>query len=404
MGVNIDRLLSENAKGMKRSEIRELLKLTQQPDIISFAGGLPAPDTFPIEKIKEITMKVLDEVGKKALQYGPTEGIPDLVEELGKMMQDDGVPAEKTKKENILVTTASQQGLDLVGKVFLDRGDTIIIEDPSYVGALGAFRNYNANMVMVPLDENGIKTDVLEEKIKEVGKDKIKFIYVIPDFQNPSGVTISYERRKELLEIASKYDLLIIEDSPYRMIRFRGDHIPSLYSMDTENRVVALFTFSKILVPGFRLGWAAGPAEIIDKMVVAKQAMDLCTPPFNQYITAYFLREGLLKDVVDETVKLYQKKNELMLKLLDEYMPKDKGVTWTKPDGGLFLWITLPEHVDTTEMFKKAIDKKVAYVVGSAFYPNGEKRNSMRLNFSYPSFEEIEEGVKRLAEVIKEAL
>ncbi len=404
MGVNIERLLSHNAKSMRRSEIRELLKLTQQPDIISFAGGLPAPDTFPIETIKEMTVKVLDEMGRSALQYGPTEGIPMLVEELGKLMQEDGVQPEKTKKENILVTTASQQGLDLVGKVFIDEGDTIIIEDPSYVGALGAFRNYNAKMEMVTLDENGIRTDELEEKIKEVGAENIKFIYVIPDFQNPSGVTLSLERRKELLDIASKYDLLIIEDSPYRMIRFRGDHLPSLYEMDNEGRVVALFTFSKILVPGFRLGWMAGPSVVIDKMVVAKQAMDLCTPPFNQYVTAYFLKEGKLGDVVKETIKLYEKKNKLMLDLLDKYMPKDKGVTWTKPDGGLFLWITLPDHIDTRELFKKAIEKKVAYVVGSAFYPNAEKVNSMRLNFSYPSFEDIEEGMKRLGEVINEAL
>lgn len=401
---DFDGIFSSNIKNMKRSVIRELLKLTQKPEIISFAGGLPSPDSFPVEMIKEISGKVLDENGTKALQYGSTEGLPALVNELIKMMKEyddiDLLP------ENVVVTTASQQGLDLIGKIFVDPEDTVIVESPTYVGALGAFNSYRAKMVDVELDNDGIRTDLLREKIAELKKNGIKpkFIYVIPDFHNPAGVTMSLQRRKELLEIASKEDIFIIEDSPYRMIRYRGESIPSLYKLDTEGRVLSLFTFSKILVPGFRMGWAIGPKEIIDKFVIGKQAVDLCTPPFNQYITAEFLGRGLLKDTVKHTIEMYKEKNELMLEMLDKHMPKNAGVTWTKPDGGLFLWVTLPENIDTEEMFKKAIENNVAYVIGSAFYVGGRKKNSMRLNFSFATKPQIEEGIKRLADVIKETI
>ncbi len=400
---HLEERLSFNAKKMKRSEIRELLKLTARPEIISFAGGLPAPQSFPVNEIREIACSVLDSKGTKALQYGPTEGVDELREELCKLLLEDGI---KVDKDNILVTTASQQGLDLVGKVFVDPDDPIIVEEPSYVGAIGAFRSYSANMIGVEMDDEGVRIDLLEATLKELDSKGVrpKFVYVIPDFHNPAGVTLPLERRKKILELARQYDLVVIEDSPYRMIRFRGEHIPPLQALDEDGRVVSLYTFSKILVPGFRLGWMVGPKELIDKFVVAKQAMDLCTPPFNQYLTAEFLRRGLLKKTVKRTVAMYKEKNELMLECLEKYMPKGKGVKWTKPDGGLFLWVTLPEHVDTGELFKKAIEHNVAFVIGSAFYPKGDKNNSFRVNFSYPSKEQIEEGVKRLGMVISEAL
>ncbi len=400
--INYEELFSDNIKSMKRSVIRELLKLTQKDGIISFAGGLPSAESFPVSELKEITNEVYEKYGEKALQYGSTEGLPMLLSELIKLMKD----SEKItlKEENISITIASQQGLDLVGKIFLNPSDICIVESPTYVGAISAFNSYRGNMVSVELDDEGIKTDILDSTIQKLKREnkKPKFIYVIPDFHNPAGVTMSLKRRKELVEIASKEKIMIVEDSPYRMIRYRGNNIPSILSLDKENLVIALFTFSKIFAPGFRLGWAVGPKEIIDKFIVAKQATDLCTSTFNQYIAALFLNKGLLKKTVERTIKIYKEKNELMLENLEKYMPKNKGVKWTKPDGGLFLWVSLPEKYDSDKMFQKAIEKNVAYVVGSAFYANGEKKNSFRVNFSYPSKDEIVEGVKRLAKVIDE--
>lgn len=401
---NVNDIFSANVLNMKRSVIRELLKLTQKPEIISFAGGLPSPQSFPVEKIKQITCDILDEKGTKALQYGATEGVPELTSELIRLLKE--TENIDITNENIIPTTASQQGLDFVAKIFCNPGDTVLVEAPTYVGAISAFNSYRVNMVDVELDNEGMNIDDLEAQLKEL-KDKgikPKFIYTIPDFHNPAGVTMSLERRKKLIEIAQRDDLLIIEDSPYRMIRFRGEHIPSLFALNKGERVMSLFTFSKILVPGFRLGWIIGPKELVEKVIIAKQASDLCSPPFNQYITAEFLKRNYLKETLSNTIEMYKEKNELMLKMLDEHMPKDKGVTWTKPDGGLFLWVTMPENIDCDKMFEKAIEKNVAYVIGSAFFPGGKKKNSLRLNFSYPSKDDIVEGIKRLAEVIKETL
>ncbi|HAF07244.1 MAG: Aminotransferase class I and II [candidate division TA06 bacterium 32_111] len=400
--INYEELFSDNIKSMKRSVIRELLKLTQKEGVISFAGGLPSTESFPVEDLKNITQEVYDKYGAKALQYGATEGLPMLLSELIKLMKDN--ENVSLNEERISITIASQQGLDLVGKIFLNPGDTCIVESPTYLGAVSAFNSYRAKMVDVELDEEGIKTDLLDETIKRLKKENVKpkFIYVIPDFHNPAGVTMSLKRRKELLEIALREKIMVVEDSPYRMIRYRGENLPSLLSLDQNNLVIALFTFSKIFVPGFRLGWAVAPKEIIDKFIVAKQATDLCTPPFNQFIAALFLNKGLLKKTVKRTISIYKEKNELMLESLEKYMPKDKGIRWTKPEGGLFLWVSLPDGYDCDEMFKLAIDKNVAYVVGSAFYAHGQKHNSFRVNFSYPTKEEIVEGVKRLSEVISE--
>jgi 2-aminoadipate transaminase len=396
--VNYDQFLSHSSKGMKRSEIRELLKLTAKPGIISFAGGLPAPDLFPIDDIKEMSRIVIEREGKTALQYGPTEGDNRLREELAKIMNKDGV---NITSNHVLIVTSSQQGLDLVGKIFIDPGDVVMTSRPTYVGAIQAFNSYGAKMLGVEQDEEGTQTTLLEAEISKLAIKGIKpkFIYEIPDFQNPSGITMSLKRRKELIKIAEKYDLIIVEDSPYRQLRFEGKTEPSLIGMNSE-RVLSLFTFSKILLPGFRLGWMAGPNELIQKAVTAKQSVDLCSPPFNQAILYEYLNRGLLEKQIAVIIKAYREKRDFMLDKLAKYMPKLPGLKWTHPHGGLFLWVTMPGNIDAGEMFHSAIEKKVAYVVGTAFYPDGGGGNSFRMNFSYSSMAEIEEGVKRLAQVI----
>jgi 2-aminoadipate transaminase len=396
--VNYDQFLSNNAKAMKRSEIRELLKLTAKPGIISFAGGLPAPDLFPIDDIKEMSRIIMEREGKTALQYGPTEGDNRLREELAKMMNKDGV---NITSNHVLIVTSSQQGLDLVGKIFVDPGDVVMTSRPTYVGAIQAFNSYGAKMLGIDQDEEGTQTALLEAEIVKLAAkgNKPKFIYEIPDFQNPSGITMSLKRRKELIRIAEKYDLIIVEDSPYRQLRFEGKTEPSLIGMNSE-RVLSLYTFSKILLPGFRLGWMAGPNELIQKAVTAKQSVDLCSPPFNQSILFEYLNRGLLEKQIAVIIKAYREKRDFMLDKLAKYMPKLPGLKWTHPHGGLFLWVTMPENIDAGEMFHSAIEKKVAYVVGTAFYPDGGGSNSFRMNFSYSSMAEIDEGVKRLAQVI----
>jgi 2-aminoadipate transaminase len=288
-----------------------------------------------------------------------------------------------------------------VGKTFIDPGDVIMTSRPTYVGAIQAFNSYGAKMIGIDQDEEGTQTALLEAEIAKLAAKgvKPKFIYEIPDFQNPSGITMSLKRRKELIRIAEKHDLLIIEDSPYRQLRFEGKSEPSLIGMNPE-RVLSLYTFSKILLPGFRLGWMAGPGELIQKAVTAKQSVDLCSPPFNQAILYEYLHSGLLEKQIAVIIKAYREKRDFMLSKLSKYMPKLPGLKWTHPQGGLFLWVTMPESIDAGEMFHSAIERQVAYVVGSAFYPDGGGRNSFRMNFSYSSMAEIEEGVKRLAEVI----
>jgi len=397
--VNYEQFFSASARGMKKSEIRELLKLTSNPSIISFAGGLPAPDMFPVEEIMQTTQEVLARDGRKVLQYGATEGYTPLREELVKIMKKDGI---ELTLDQLVILTSSQQGLDLIGKVLVSPGDIVMMGRPTYVGAIQAFNSYQADMRGIDLDDDGTDVGQLEAEIKKlVGENKKpKFIYEVPDFQNPSGITMTLERRKKLVDLAEKYDLLIVEDSPYRQLRFEGQHEPPIISLNSE-RVISLYTFSKILLPGFRLGWIAGPADLINKVVVAKQGVDLCAPPFNQAIFAEFIKKGLLEKQIDKIIVAYREKRDYMLQKLEEYMPKMEGLKWTRPKGGLFLWVTLPKRIDTCTMFKEAIAKEVAYVVGSAFDPAGEIRNTMRLNFSYASKEEIDRGIKRLAEVIK---
>jgi len=386
---------------MKRSAIREILKLTQRPEMISFAGGLPSPESFPIEDVKRITAEVLDEEGKEALQYGTTEGDNKLRRMLVERHNRQGLDL---KPENICITTGSQQALDLIGKIFIDPGDYVICGLPSYLGGLSAFMIYGAQMKGIPLDDNGMRPDLLEKsiiKLKEEGKI-IKFIYIIPDFQNPAGVTVPHSRRLEIIRIAERHDLIIVEDSPYRDVRFEGTPQPLMYSLDTSGRVITLHTFSKIFAPGFRLAWVIGHPDLIDKIVIAKQSADLCSPAFVQKIAAKYLEQGLLDVNLEKTVALYRERRDYMIKCFRELMPE--GVKWTEPHGGLFLFVTLPPSMDAARLLERAIRKNVAFVCGSVFYCNNEGHNTMRINFSFSNTNNIHEGVRRLAEAIREEM
>jgi 2-aminoadipate transaminase len=397
-------LLSNNSKVLRRSEIREILKHTLIPEVISLAGGLPYPGLFPIEELKDIVATVLDREGGQALQYGPTEGDPRLIDFLVQWMREhEGAEIDHSY---FLICSGAQQALDLIGRVFIDPGDPIIVGLPTYLGAIQAFKSYRANLIGVPVDKQGMDVERVEEILKEfAGKGlKVKFIYIVPDFQNPTGVTLSMERREKLLGLCYEYDTVTVDDSPYRDLRYEGERLPMVGPMDKRGYAFSVHTFSKIFAPGPRLGWIVANPAIMDKLVMAKQPADLCTSSFSQAILFEFLNRGLLKPHIDKTVEYYRKKQKAMLQALDKYMPKDAGIDWTHPEGGLFLWICLPEHLDADALFPRAIEKKIVYVMGSAFHFDRSGKNSLRLNFSYPSEEEIDEGIKRLADLFKEEL
>ena len=401
MADTFDRFFSDASHLMKKSAIREILKLTQRPEMISFAGGLPSPDSFPLEDIKRVTAEVLELEGKDALQYGTTEGDIRLRTLLAERHKKDGLDL---CPENVLITTGSQQALDLCGKIFINPGDVVLCGLPSYLGGLNAFANYGALLKGIPLDDHGMRPDLLEKTITDLKKEgkTLKFIYIIPDFQNPTGVTLPRSRRLEIIRVAERHDLLIVEDSPYRDVRFAGTPEPLMSSLDTHGRVMTLNTFSKILAPGFRLAWMTGHREIIDKIVTAKQSTDLCTPPFVQKVVARYMEQGLLDLNLKKTIELYRRRRDFMLKCFRDLMPE--GVKWTEPDGGLFLFVTLPPALDAARLLEKAIRKNVAFVCGSVFYCNNEGHNTMRINFSYANEQDTLEGVRRLAEVIREEM
>lgn len=407
--LELTSLYSKNANNMQASVIRELLKLLTTPDIISFAGGLPAPQTFPVEGLKTAADKVFLERPTEALQYGTTEGDKELK---GQLIAFEAAQGLRLSDDDLLVVSASQQALDIVCKVFLDPGDLVIAGRPTYLGEIQAVQSYSASILGIPFspENDGFDMDELRARHAKARREggRIKYIYVIPDFQNPTGICWSLEKRRELLEFSYENDILIVEDAPYREIRFLGESLPSLYQLDQdgENRrnVVGFKTFSKILAPGTRMGWITGHPEIISKFVVAKQAMDLCSNVFTQAWIAEYMKTGAIYAQIEETRKLYREKRNYMVSCFEKYLPKRDDLTWTSPEGGLFLWITLPEYIDTEKMFVHAVEKKVAYVVGSAFYFDEPRHNSMRLNFSYPSLEQIDEGVRRLAECIAEEI
>ena len=401
--MDINKFLADRSRLMRASEIRELLKWITE-NVISFGGGMPDPSSFPVKEIIEITRDVLTTKAERALQYGTTGGVLELREELVKFMGKVGIKVDGP--ENIIITVGSQEALDIIGRLFINPGDYVITESPTYLAALQAFRIYGPRIVGVPMDEDGIRVDVLEDTVRKLISDggKPKFIYVIPTGQNPTGITMSMERRKELLDIASRYDLLIIEDDPYGYIYFGDGEPPArLKAMDSEGRVIYLSTFSKIAAPGLRLGWVTASRETIRWFELAKQSIDLHTSTLSQYIAAELLRRGIIEKNIPKIKEIYRTKRDLMLQALSEYMPE--GVTWTKPSAGMFIWLTTPEKIDTTAMLEVAIRKYgVAYVPGKSFYPNEDRHNDMRLNFTYPTPEQIFEGIKRLALAIKEYL
>lgn len=383
---------------MRASEIREMLKLTQRPEVISFAGGLPAPELFPVEEMKDVFVKVMEEYGRIALQYGPTEGYEPLREKiLDRMVK---VKVDKLTTDNILITSGSQQGLDFVAKAFINPGDVILCESPTYLGAINAFRAYEPRFVEVETDDEGMILEDLEKKLEE--NENVKFIYAIPDFQNPSGRTMSIERRKGLVELANKYNVAIVEDNPYGELRFEGEINPAIMHFDTEGRVIFLGTFSKIFSPGLRVGWIAAEKEVLKKFVLIKQGADLQSATVNQIAVAKFLDDFDIEVHIDKIKNVYKRRKDLMLNTIREEFPE--GIKVTDPDGGLFTWVVLPKHINARELAAKALEKNVAYVPGGSFFPNGGNENTFRVNYSNMEEERIVEGVRRLAQVFKEAL
>ena len=385
---------------MRKSEIRELLKVTQDPEIISFAGGLPNPLSFPIQDLKIIVQNVLNNHGKIALQYGATQGINELREAIAERSYKEGMTSGASA-ENVMITSGSQQALDAVGKIFLNPGDIALVGLPSYLGGINAFRSYEANLVGIPLDKEGMQVDLLEDKIKElIAQDmSVKFIYTIPTFQNPAGTVMPESRRKKLIDVAHEYNLVIIEDDPYGKLRYDIPAIKPIKAFDDEGRVIYMSTFSKILAPGLRLAWIIAPDDVMRKLALCKQAQDLCTAPFSQYIAHEFMKSGSMDLHIMKICEMYKPKRDIMMHSMKKYFPE--GYICNKPKGGMFAWVTLPEQVDTEAMFLDAFKEKVAYVHGKAFCVDGGGGSSMRLNFSYSTNEQLDTGMQRLGTVIE---
>ena len=377
------------------SEIRELLKLTSRPDIISFAGGMPAPELFPVEGMKEAAVKTLDEMGRVALQYASTEGVPALRQKIADRMKAKN--NIDTDMDHILVTSGSQQGLDFAARVFLNKDDVVLLESPSYLGAINAFKACEPRFIEIPTDGNGMIMEELEKTLAST--ENVKMIYVIPDFQNPSGRTWNLERREKFMEIVNKYEIPVVEDNPYGELRFENENMPSLKSLDTKGLVIFLGTFSKILAPGYRLGWVCAESNILSKFNFMKQSSDLQASTIGQMEVNTFLDMYSLDDHVEKIKNVYRGRRDCMLKAMGEFFPKE--CTWTHPDGGLFTWVVLPEYMDAKVLATQCLEKKVAYVPGGSFYPNGGNENTFRMNYSCMPEEKIIEGVRKIAEVIK---
>ena len=381
-----------HVRDLEASAIREILKFTSQPGIISFAGGLPAPEMFPLAELKRIVADVIQDHAATSVQYSLSMGIMPLRELIAERATAEGSP---TQPDNLMITSGSQQGIDLLGRVFISPGDYIMTENPTYVGALQAFQYYRAKYCTVEMDENGMLVDQVEEKIK---KYKPKMIYSVPNFQNPTGVTMSVERRQKLAELAAQYNIPLIDDNPYSEIRFEGESLPTLKSFGGDG-VISLRTFSKTLTPGLRIGWMNGEPGIIRQLEKAKQGCDLHTSTFGQFVVYEFLKRGLLEPQIAGLRKDYRNKRDTMLKAMEDHFPE--GVSWTTPMGGMFLWVTLPKGMDAHKLLQEAVKLKVAYVHGWPFFPNGGGENTLRLNFSNASLENIVTGISRLGELFK---
>ena len=394
--MNYNEKFSEDVGSFFRSPVREIFKKVDLNAIFSFAGGYPSADTFPLESIRQTITEVIEKYGAKAFQYGATQGVPELREAVAKRYD---VPVERVQ-----ITSSSQQGIDVCTRVLVNPGDVILTSSPSYLGALQSFRSYRADIRGVAHKEDLTEFKASYESVisQVLGEGKkIKFLYMIPDFQNPSGESLTLEERQMLVELAEKHDFLIVEDSPYRELRYEGEHIPTMYSLSPD-RVIHLGSFSKIFAPGFRLGWAIAHPEILDKIYVCKQSLDLCPPIMDQYVAAEFLASGRLDENLVKSVALYKGKRDLLLSLLQEHMPQ--GVKWTHPEGGLFLFLTMPEGFEAVKFYDRALDAGVAYVAGEFFHPDGSGKNTMRLNFSFMTEDKIRAGIKLLADLLKTEL
>ena len=382
--MDYNKYFSADVPSFLRSPVREIFRKVDLSAICSFAGGYPAACTFPLADIPGLTERVLEKYGTKALQYGATQGVPELRELIASRYD---VPVSQVQ-----ITTSSQQGIDVCARVFLDPGDVVLASNPIYLGALQSFRAYRAQVL--PIDSEGVPASAGIAP-------KIKFIYVIPDFNNPTGKTLTLAEREELVTLARKLDCLIVEDSPYRELRYSGEPVPAIRSLAPE-RTLQLGSFSKIFAPGFRLGWIIGPEPLLEQIYVCKQCLDLCPPVLDQYLAAEFLASGLLDTNLQKTIAEYRRRRDRMVSLLEKYMPS--GVSWTYPEGGLFLWLTLPSAVDTVALYDQALAAGVAYVAGSFFYTDGSHRNTMRLNFSFVDESKMEPGIKLLAELVRQAV
>lgn len=386
---------AERTTAIKASEIRELLKLTERKEIISFAGGLPAPELFPIEKLEAISSRVLREDGRAALQYSTTEGYGPLREIIAKQRMT--VPKINATVDNILITSGSQQGLEFSAKIFIDKGDIIICESPSYLGAINAFKAYQPQFIEIPMDEDGMIVDELEKVLK--AHPEAKMIYTIPDFQNPSGKTMSIERRERVAKLANIHQIPVIEDCPYGELIFEGDAYPSIKSFDEDGYVIFLGTFSKTFCPGLRIGWVCAEPEILQKYIAVKQGADLQCSSITQRETALFMQQYDLNEHISKIKSIYKVRRDIMLEGIERHFPK--GVIYTKPKGGLFTWVELAEGLDASKILEAALKENVAFVPGGSFYANGGNTNHFRLNYSCMSEELIEEGMKRLGNVLK---
>ena len=385
-------IFSDDVAAFFRSPVREIFKKVDLNSIYSFAGGYPSAETFPMEEIRNTMSEVIDKYQGKAFQYGATQGVMQLREAVAERY---GVPVERVQ-----ITSSSQQGIDVCTRILVDPGDVILTSSPSYLGALQSFRSYRADIRGVAhnadMDSYRQAYEEVIRKVADEGK-KVKFLYMIPDFQNPSGESLTLPEREMLVDLARRHGFLIIEDSPYRELRYEGEHIPTMYSIDPDV-VIHLGSFSKIFAPGFRLGWAIAHPDILDKIYVCKQSLDLCPPVFDQYVAAEFLKSGRLDANLLKSIELYKGKRDLLLSLLEKYMPE--GVSWTHPEGGLFLFLTMPEGFEAVKFYDMALDAGVAYVAGEFFHPDGSGKNTMRMNFSFMTPEKITEGVKLLAELL----
>lgn len=401
--LRLDRFLADRVNLMAASEIRELLKITEGRKVISLAGGLPDPQTFPKDELKGIINKILSENGDRALQYSPTKGIGELRSELTNFLNCRGVPINNS--DDIIVTSGSQQALHIIALTLINPRDYVVMELPSYLGAINAFRLSEPNFVGIPLDDDGMNVDILEARLRRLyGEGKtVKLVYTIPIAHNPAGVTMSLQRRKHLIELSEKYDFIIVEDDPYSSFTYEPSDTTSLKSLDRSNRVIYLSTLSKILAPGLRIGWIAASKEMVDVFERCKQSLDLHTSTFAQFISLEAIKSGVVKSVIERAKVIYKRKKDIMLEALEKYLVP--GCWWSKPVGGLFIMLRLPrEDLNTSKMLFEAIDAGVAYVPGGSFYVDGSGANTMRLNFSFPKEEDISEGIRILSSVVRNHL